>query len=410
MADGMFGSIYDVQAADALMRQKQAQSYGTGWQAMTRAAAGAGGMLGKGISRAFGGMTPLEAKQAKMQEVIAQFPDLDPSDPGQLEEVEAALWNAGLYDQAKMVGEQAVKRYEAQTGRITAAGKGSAGTAKHQNDIYRARALVQEHGGDLQTAYNYVVTHPTGQVAFDLGVGYERFLGGKTADADVEIGDEFDDSIPVTSTPPTLESITAEKGRLANIMTGAAPQDMPSLQAQLKNVESQEQSVNQTLTRLEKFSKDNVKPIGNELKNISDVRTFWDEAVQGNIAAVNRLKTSLAKLGGDNRVGIQEVQTTLGGGDIIERLKRSVNSIVSGDLTAKDAEDVKRIIDALDIKYNEKMSGVIDRGRGAFGGVAADQYLDAYLPRVKSPRVPSVVTPEQKAQAVEILKQRGAIK
>ena len=127
MADGMFGSIYDVQATDDLMRQKQAQSYGTGWQAMTRAAAGAGGMLGKGISRAFGGMTPLEAKQAKMQEVIAQFPDLDPSDPGQLEEVEAALWNAGLYDQAKMVGEQAVKRYEAKTGRITAMKKSAAG-------------------------------------------------------------------------------------------------------------------------------------------------------------------------------------------------------------------------------------------------------------------------------------------
>jgi len=181
MADGMFGSIYDVQATDDLMRQKQAQSYGTGWQAMTRAAAGAGGMLGKGISRAFGGMTPLEAKQAKMQEVIAQFPDLDPSDPGQLEEVEAALWNAGLYDQAKMVGEQAVKRYEAQTGRITAMKpSGGAGSTEFERYITSKALACNGDPACLQEVAQLRDAHYQNKSRGE-GTGFERYIAKETA-------------------------------------------------------------------------------------------------------------------------------------------------------------------------------------------------------------------------------------
>ena len=104
---GLFGNIYDAQLQDQLLREKAAQSYGTGWEAITRASAGAGGMLGQGIGQALGGQTPAMAKQQALQGIAAQFPDLDPGDPTQLRKVQSALWQAGLYDQANQVGEQA---------------------------------------------------------------------------------------------------------------------------------------------------------------------------------------------------------------------------------------------------------------------------------------------------------------
>ena len=100
------------------------------------------------------------------------------------------------------------------------------------------------------------------------------------------------------------------------------------------------------------------------------------------------------------------MQTTLGGGDILERLKRGVNSILSGDLTQKDEEDVKRIIDALYAKYSNKMRDVVDRGRGAYSGVVADQYLNLHLPRYES----SQFTQEEREAAKAILRARGKLK
>lgn len=391
---GLFGNIWDTQT----LQQQDIETQGVNWGNVRNpfaAAAGmGGGMLGRGIGHALGMQTPGEAKQAKMQEIAAQFPDLDPGDPAQLRQVQSALWQGGLYDASAKVGDMI---------------KEDKTTATHQNNMAKAKALVDEHGGDIRTAFNYVVTHPTGQVAFDLGAGYERFLGG--GDASVEVGEvqewSADETIPVTSSPPTIEELMAERERLANSGIGAPPQDKASIALQVESVEYQQKSVEKTLDRLERYSKDNVFPIRNELNNISDVETFWNESVQGNIAAKNRLKTALTKMGGDNRVGIQEVQTALGGGDILERLFRGANDLFSGDLTEKDASDVKRIIDALNAKYREKMADAVDRGRGAYSGVVAPQYLDAYLPRTSGTQTSS--SPEERAAAIEELRRRGVL-
>lgn len=78
---GLFGDIYSTQAQDQLTRQQGAQNYGTGWQAMTRAAAETGGMLGSNLGLALGGMTPAMARQKKIGEIQQEFADSSFDDP-----------------------------------------------------------------------------------------------------------------------------------------------------------------------------------------------------------------------------------------------------------------------------------------------------------------------------------------
>ena len=427
---------------DALEKSSLATAALGGEGAIIHAAGLGGGMLGRGIGQAFGAKTPEEAKQARLSEVAAQFPDLDTNDPEQLTQVQSALWQAGLYDQANQVGEQAREAYKSQTDRIaaekTTAGAGTEferyimskamacngdvaclqkvtelrdahyqsndgqGTAKYQNVLKTSQSLVNQYGGTIANAVDFVWMNPTGTAAFDLGTAYQRFLEqldmDKQPTGDAEAGEVVpadDESVPVSYAPRTLEQLDDDIGSNSRLMTGAPPQDIPGLKARSDYLNNLKDSLHKHLDNIRNYAKDNVQPIGNELKNISDVRTFWSEAEQGNVLAINRLKTSLAKLGGDNRVGIQEVQTTLGGGDILLRLERGLVDLLAGSLIEKDADDVKRIIDALYAKYNEKMSGVIDRGRGAYSGVVADKYLDMYLPRPSAPQV----TPEEREAA-----------
>ena len=114
MSDGLFGNIYDAQLQDQLLRQKAAQGYGTGWEAITKASAGAGGMLGKGVSRAFGGMTPMEAKQAKINEIQQEFADADFEDPATFSAIGNRFMQEGFGDLAMKSFKFGKDLYEAQ--------------------------------------------------------------------------------------------------------------------------------------------------------------------------------------------------------------------------------------------------------------------------------------------------------
>ena len=139
MADGLFGNIYDAQLQQQLLDQKAAQSYGTGWEAMTRAAAGAGGMLGRGISRAFGGVTPMEAKQAKINQIQQEFADADYSDPATFSAIGNRFMQEGFGDLAMESFDFGKQLYSAETSRISAL-KPTAEQAKTERGIRLAKA------------------------------------------------------------------------------------------------------------------------------------------------------------------------------------------------------------------------------------------------------------------------------
>ena len=71
---GLFGDIYNTQLQDQFVRQQGAQGYGTGWEAMTKAAAETGGMLGSKLGLALGGQTPamMRHHQKKSQQTLSE--------------------------------------------------------------------------------------------------------------------------------------------------------------------------------------------------------------------------------------------------------------------------------------------------------------------------------------------------
>lgn len=73
----MFGSVYDARMRDQENLRSasfDAASLG-GYKTMAAIAGEAGGMLGQGIGQAFGALQPEEAKQAKINEMMGQFPN-----------------------------------------------------------------------------------------------------------------------------------------------------------------------------------------------------------------------------------------------------------------------------------------------------------------------------------------------
>jgi hypothetical protein len=77
MAKSMFGSMYDARMRDQENLRSAAVDAASlgGYKTMAAIAGEAGGMLGQGIGQAFGALQPEEAKQAKINEMMEQFPN-----------------------------------------------------------------------------------------------------------------------------------------------------------------------------------------------------------------------------------------------------------------------------------------------------------------------------------------------
>jgi hypothetical protein len=101
---GMFSGLnkYEAELMDAA-RQREASSadVGTGWQAMTQAAGRAGGMLGRTVGKALGGVTTAEQRVEDFQKIVASVPDFNPNNVESLQAMSSAMWQGGFYDQAK---------------------------------------------------------------------------------------------------------------------------------------------------------------------------------------------------------------------------------------------------------------------------------------------------------------------
>ncbi len=97
---GLFGDRYNTQLQDQLVRQQGAQGYGTGWEAMTRAAAETGGMLGSKIGLALGGQTPAMMRQNKISEIQKEFADSSFDDASTYSKLAKRFMDEGFGDLA----------------------------------------------------------------------------------------------------------------------------------------------------------------------------------------------------------------------------------------------------------------------------------------------------------------------
>ena len=286
MSNGMFTDIYDLQTQIETAKGDDFNAWkGASMEAMPVATSTE---LGRGIRQATGMQSPedraIMSQEAKMQavkQIYGAAQNLDMSKQESYQTLARMFHSKGMMAEAMKVTEAGRKYFEARTARIKAnkpTSKG-AGTAAYKNAVSRAKALVSQHGGDLTGALDYVLMNPTGSTSFDLGVGYQRFLEKKgEPGVGVSIGVGTASPVEEESSDthlPTFENIEAERGVLSRQLVDAAPQDRKLIEAQFRALNQKENSLRASVREVADFAKTNIKPIGNELKNISDVRTFW---------------------------------------------------------------------------------------------------------------------------------------
>ena len=93
---------YEAELIDAA-KQREASSadVGTGWQAMTQASGRAGGMIGRTVGKALGGVTTAEQRLQDFQAITSTMPNFDFNNVEHLQEMSSKLWQGGFYDQGK---------------------------------------------------------------------------------------------------------------------------------------------------------------------------------------------------------------------------------------------------------------------------------------------------------------------
>lgn len=131
MADGLFGNIFDVRQAQQRELEQSALDLARvpAGRVSVATAGMAGGMLGRGIGQALGGMTPEEEKQQRLMDIQSKFADLDMSQPDNMRKVGNALMRE-FPDMAMQVFEMAKAAQPAST--MTTAMKDIRDIAKFQ--------------------------------------------------------------------------------------------------------------------------------------------------------------------------------------------------------------------------------------------------------------------------------------
>jgi len=495
MAQTMFGDVFSARQTGMEDLEKSAATLATlqPGRGSVYAAGMAGGMLGRGIGQAFGAQTPLEAKQAKLQEIQAQFEGQDITDPEVLGRIAQALIQGGLPDQGYSVLEQSREQKKAETSRITAnrpAGS-SSGTAKErwrdyqilackddtacidkvnaeytqmlkggagsesgghkninqdpvsgkfygynkdtnkvewisapdvslpesdthkninqdpvsgnfygynkdtgkmefiesptislqettpvsiQQDELTAESLVNQHGGTLEQALDFVRTHPTGTTAYDLGYEYRNRLikPAPTTTA----GTQTETTRPV----PELSDLQGKMTSLfAEQEAASAPQQRQAIGRKIEAISSQMDRLDKEEEKTRTYYEKQVAPVVAQLDQASELSALFSLSSKGNVPATQQMKMALTKLGGDNRVSAPEVKAVTGGGDIVRRFNEAVHEWLKGGLSPANQRDIGQIIGNMQRLYTEIYNNKVSKGLSRFGKTASPSVVGLYL-------------------------------
>lgn len=101
MAESMFGNMYDARQKDMEASRSAAVDAASlgGYKTMAAVAGEMGGMLGGGIASAFGALPPEQAKQAKIDELMSQFPN--PTTYEDYKTIAGEFMTAGMQEQGE---------------------------------------------------------------------------------------------------------------------------------------------------------------------------------------------------------------------------------------------------------------------------------------------------------------------
>ena len=338
MADtpGMFTGLnkYEAELIDAA-KQREASSadVGTGWQAMTNAAGRAGGMIGRTVGKALGGVTTAEQRVADFQGIVSSVPDFNPNKVESLQEMSSALWQGGFYDQAKDMMDTA-QNYQMMNAEAL--------NVKARTDqIFNSMSLENQRL-EMDKTMNVHQMAQIDQLIADSKAGvlrddYLAELKGKFTDADIlRIEEMISSSIATTAREDVKLGLLQETttANIAQINSSIALNDQNILASQ-KDIEVAEQSIQESVARIDDLS-------------VTDMKRNYDAAVDngaydGTYIEYQTLMANLKVVQDEGSISLYKYAKSKAGGSYEGTLEEFITSVTGVDYkkALQDDENLK---------------------------------------------------------------------
>jgi len=345
---GMFTGLnkYEAELIDAA-KQREASSadVGTGWQAMTQASGRAGGMIGRTVGKALGGVTTAEQRVADFQGIVSSVPDFNPNKVESLQEMSSALWQGGFYDQAKDMMDTA-QNYQMMDA--------EAAKTRAQTDQIFNSMTVENQRLELEKSMNAGQLAQIDQLIADSKAGvlrddYLSTLKGKFTEADILRIEEM-----ITSSAATTAREDVKLGLLQETTEANINQINSSIALNQKNIEVAdaeikvaEQSIQESIANIDNLG-------------VTEMKSNYDAAVEngaydGTYIEYQTLMANLKKVQDEGSISLYKYAKSKAGGSFEGTLEDFITSITGIDYkVAVAAQDALLDVEVVDMTKDER--------------------------------------------------------
>ena len=300
----------------------------------------AGGMLGQGLGKALGFNTPRETKKARIDEMMAQYPDPQTYEDymaiaaGAKEIGELDLWEKAFNMAQDMLSKNKDKKW--------------------QSDLINKKASIARYA--LSKGYTLSDAQVSDIASFTAN---KSSLHGTLA-VNVHPWKDIVDRALEGMTPNKEEVDPSESTEIES----ATETDLTGTLKDMSD-EKRFQAFDQKFTVAVKPYAEQLDTISGGLEIVKLVRggQTRDQILSSpNAAAMPQLERMLAKFNSDNRISVPEVKQVMKIGGLGTRIVNSIERFLGGDISAGTLNDIDAMLIALgklnQQKYNTKVSEV----------------------------------------------------
>ena len=360
--------MYDARAKDmenVAQSSNEAAALG-GWKTMAANAGMAGGMLGQGVSSLMGALPPEQAKQAKVEEMMANHPNPDTYE--ELMSISGEFMNVGILDVGEHFNTLAQDMIKNET-----SDKKWQDTKKSKIIDIRAEALRR---------------------GYKLPEDIIRSIANSSPDVS-QVSNTTD-----TFIHPWMNALEAQlvgRKQYEGFMSGTA-ESTPASQATDTTPEKRASiELNRAETMRTKYNTE-----------VADYKTNFESASSGlvnvklhregnNQSALPNITKNLAQMFNDKKLSQPEVKHAMSFGGLGERVVRKFSLWMSGELPPGDLNDIEEMFRRVALVSQHQMNAKTVDFRTRYGDKMSKKNLNSFLPAIAT--IP--LTQQQRLEALK---------
>lgn len=341
--ESLFGpSLAEVQ--ELRRRQAEQEIQGAGQQfgvfaPLYQAGLRFGNQAAQGVNTLLGAQDPMLKQATAVQEVLSKYQDQDPSNPVTLEQISRDLFPVAPDAALRAL---TLSRQLAKTTR--------------EQETFRVMTAAEKQAAGLPETGTYQIG-TTGQIK--RVEAPEKEAAAKTPQTIAE--QSYFDSL-LAKYPNTLEGRAQAANEFQEWKSSFRQRE-----AAAGVVPASGEVKISDLAGAQKLVVDLTGGSKDKLDTVKTAKTFLDQAMKGEGAALPQLQRQLVKLVGDSQIGQGEVRGALGSAGIVGDTINAVNQFMTGVPTKDKLNSVKQVIEALENINAQSYNQGVNRAKALLG-------------------------------------------